>query len=65
MLQLLLFARYKPVANSLVDAQACSAELTEFERMTEDQVPPQDLYFRPSSSINNERLHGRFVACFN
>ena len=33
-----LFARSTPVANSLVDAQACSAELTEFERMTEDQV---------------------------
>ena len=33
-----LFARYTPVANSLVDAQACSAELNEFERMTEDQV---------------------------
>ena len=33
-----LFARYTPVANFLVDAQACSAELTEFERMTEDQV---------------------------
>ena len=31
-----VFARYTPVANSLVDAQACSAELTEFERMTED-----------------------------
>ena len=30
--------RYTPVANSLLDAQACSAELTEFERMTEDQV---------------------------
>ena len=38
MLQLLLFAQYTPVANSLVDAQARSAELTEFERMTEDQV---------------------------
>ena len=24
--------------NSLVDAQACSAELTEFERVTEDQA---------------------------
>ena len=33
-----LFARSTLVANSLVDAQACSAELTEFERMTEDQV---------------------------
>ena len=33
-----LFARWTPVAYSLVDAQACSAELTEFERMTEDQV---------------------------
>ena len=33
-----LFARYIPVANYLVDAQACSAELTEFERKTEDQV---------------------------
>ena len=33
-----LFARYTPVANSLVDVQVCSAELTEFERMTEDQV---------------------------
>ena len=33
-----LFARYTPVANSLVDAQACSAELNELERMTEDQV---------------------------
>ena len=31
-------ARYTPVANSLVDARACSAELTEFERMAEDQV---------------------------
>ena len=30
--------RYTPVANSLLDAQTCSAELTEFERMTEDQV---------------------------
>ena len=33
-----LFARYTPVANSLVDAQSCSAELTEFERVAEDQV---------------------------
>ena len=33
-----LFVRYTPVANSLVDAQACSAVLTEFERMTEAQV---------------------------
>ena len=33
-----LFARSTPVANSVVDAQACSAELTEFEHMTEDQV---------------------------
>lgn len=33
-----LFARYTAVANSLVDAQACSAELTEFEHMAEDQV---------------------------
>lgn len=34
----ILFARYTPVANSLVDAQVCSAKLTVFERMTEDQV---------------------------
>ena len=33
-----LFTRYTPVANSLGDAQACSAKLTEFERITEDQV---------------------------
>ena len=30
--------RYTLVVNSLLDAQACSAELTEFERMTEGQV---------------------------
>ena len=33
-----LFTRYTPVANPLGDAQACSAKLTEFEYMTEDQV---------------------------
>ena len=33
-----LFVRYTPVANSLGDAQACSAKLSEFERMTEYQV---------------------------
>ena len=33
-----LFTRYTPVANSLGDAQACSAKLTESERITEDQV---------------------------
>lgn len=33
-----LFTRYTPVANSLGDAQACSAKLTEFECMTEHQV---------------------------
>ena len=33
-----LFTRYTPVANSLGDAQACSAKLSEFECMTEDQV---------------------------
>ena len=33
-----LSARYTPAANSLVDVQACSAKVTEFERMTEDQV---------------------------
>ncbi|XP_068719631.1 uncharacterized protein [Montipora capricornis] len=33
-----LFTRYTPVANSLGDAQACSAKLTEFERMTNDEV---------------------------
>ena len=55
-----------------MDAQACSAELTELESMTEDQeeefnqlLPPQDLYLRPSSSINTGRVHGRLVACFN
>ena len=33
-----LFTRYTPDANSLGDAQVCSAKLTEFECMTEDQV---------------------------
>ena len=33
-----LFARYTPVANSLGDTQACTAKLSEFEHMTEDQV---------------------------
>lgn len=33
-----LFTRYTSVANSLKDAQTCSGKLTEFERMTEDQV---------------------------
>ena len=33
-----LFARYTPVANSFLDAQVCSAELTELKRMTEDRV---------------------------
>ena len=28
-------------------------------------LTPQDLHFRPSSSIKNERLHGHFVARFN
>ena len=42
-----LFARYTPVANSLGDAQACSAKLSEFERMTEDQV---------KSLVNSSRL---------
>ena len=58
--------------NNVVDAQACSAELTELESMTEDQeeefnqlLPPQDLSLRPSSSINTGRVHGRLVACFN
>ena len=41
------FARYTPVANSLGDAQACSAKLSEFERMTEDQV---------KSLVNSSRL---------
>ena len=62
------FARYTPVANSLGDAQACSAKLSEFERMTEDQV---------KSLVNSSRLktcsldplpevlHGRSVARFN
>jgi len=67
-----LFARYTPVANSLVDAQACSAELTEFERMTEDQVKSlinscrlKTCILDPLSASINERLHGRFFACFN
>ena len=42
-----LFARYTPAANSLGDAQACSAKLSEFERMTEDQV---------KSLVNSSRL---------
>ena len=42
-----LFARYTPVANSLGGAQACSAKLSEFERMTEDQV---------KSLVNSSRL---------
>ena len=42
-----LFARYTPVANSLGGAQACSAKLSEFERMTEDHV---------KSLVNSSRL---------
>ena len=68
-----LFTRYTPVANSLGDAQACSAKLIEFERMTEDQVKSLAnssvlktcSLDRSSSSINNEGLYGRSAARFN
>ena len=68
-----LFARYTPVANSLGDAQACSAKLSEFERMTEDQVKSLVNSSRLKTcsldplpaSITHEGLHGRSVARFN
>jgi len=42
-----LFTRYTSVANSLGDTEACSAKLTKFECMTEDQV---------KSLVNSSRL---------
>lgn len=60
-----LFARYTAVANALVDAQAYSAELTEFEHVTEDQVKSLITSCRLKTNISDPLLASIMKDCIN